>query len=174
MLDYYQKGEIVKEMGLTPLEHLEHFVDEIKKTIPLSSVWITRRKDMSKFSQTVSEQTFSNLPFLKGKDKEMVAEQAIPFTVVGVRGPVVKNQLDYTRRRMVETSTYYLDIEFNLNETIGTLEPNMTLSFAANFEGRDKKIEALREDLEAGETNTVLLTRSMLASGNDWYDLSVA
>lgn len=159
----------------TTINHLQHFVDEVKKTIPLSSVWITRRKDMSKFAQTVSEQTFSNLPFLKGNLKEAVADKGVTFTVTNVRGPVEKEQLDFSRRKMVHTSTYYLDIAFsNVDVTTFGLEPDMTLSFAAGFEGRDKKIEALREDLEAGETNTVLLTRSMLASGNDWYDLSVA
>lgn len=130
---------------------------------------------MSKFAQTVSDQTFVNLPFLKGKTKEAVADQTIPFVITNVRGPVEKEQLDFSRRKMVHTSTYYLDIAFDLADTIiDGLEANMTLSFAAGFEGRDKKIIALQEDLEAGETNTVVLTRNVLSSGNDWYDLSVA
>lgn len=172
-------------MGSTQqLDHLQHFVDEVSKVVPIQRYWISKIKQgekLSNFSTVVNEQTFVNLPFLKGTLKEVVADKGISFTVTNVRGPVEKDQLDFSRRKMIHTYTYYIDIAFEETDvqTFG-LSPDMTLSFAAKdaagneFTGRNKKIEALRSDIEDGEMNTVILTRNVLSSGNDWYDLRTA
>lgn len=121
---------------------------------------------MGKFSQIASENT--GHPFVSKELKPALVEKRIPFDVTAVRGPITKSFAE-SAKRLREISTYYLDIAFSdVNVKTFGLEPEMTLSFTAGYEGRDRLIEALREDLDNGVVNSVVLT-----GNQDWYSLGV-
>lgn len=153
-------------------EHLAQFISVIGGYIPLSRAWMKKGEyTMSKFNDVVATQG-TGYPFVSKELKPILVGKRISFDVFAVRGPVTKSFAE-SAKRMREISTYYLDIVFD-NEAVETyqgagLEEQMTLSFTAGYEGRDKIIEALREDIEEGVINNALLI-----GDSNWYSLTKA
>ena len=124
---------------------------------------------MSRFASVAENQT-TLPPFVKSDQKATLVENEVEFYVVSVRGPMVSN-FPESPSKMRSVETWYLDIEFVDPVVVESLrlEPKMTLSFTAGYEGRDALIKAAREDSESGD-----MVRLKLRGDKKFYSLALA
>jgi hypothetical protein len=151
------------------IETLENFVDEIKRTIPLSSVWIKKGKfNLSNHFQTLATQQSSGIPYV---NKAHFVEHVIPFTVIAVSNPVTTSfPQSATRMKTVESIRLTIEVE-NLGEYLkdDKVAPTMLLSFETGYDGRDALMQALKDDIR--ETGPV---EHVIVRGSDkFYSLGV-
>jgi hypothetical protein len=151
------------------VETLEAFVDEIKRTIPLSSVWIKKGKfTMSNHFQTLASQQSGGLPYV---NKAHFAEHVIPFTVAAVSNPVTSSfPQSATRMKTIESIRLTIEVE-NLGDYLkdDKVAPFMLLSFETGYDGRDALMQALKDDIkESGPVQHVIVRGS-----DKFYSLGV-
>lgn len=115
--------------------------------------------------------------FLGSVKKKLVAEAAVPFTVVSVS--------DWTYNKDMKTTEANLMVEFSLeNQARFDLAPSMTLSISQVMmkdkdtgkivdTRRNELVNLLRSDIESeGPVHNVILTYDPNIGRNGWYDLA--